>query len=127
METLRTILLVLFVVDSLLLVLAILIQSGRGGGLAGALGGIGRADSAFGVRAASQIEKITGGLAAVFMAVAIALAFIPLSKSDVPEIEQRGREPAPSVLTEPPGAGTTSPPPAVAPTSPLARPEAGEE
>ena len=80
MGTLRTVLLALFVLDSILLVLAILIQSGRGGGLAGALGGISSADSALGVRAASQIEKITGVLAAIFMGLALALAFVPKTK-----------------------------------------------
>lgn|GEM_PF-1011526 len=75
MHTLRTVLFVIFVVDSLLLVIAILLQSGRGGGLAGALGGIGGAESALGVRAASQIEKATGVLAVIFFGTALALAY----------------------------------------------------
>jgi len=87
-DTLRTVLFVIFIVDSILLVLTILIQSGRGGGLAGALGGISSADSALGVRAASQIEKITGVLAAIFLSVALALAFIPGTKRDTADIEK---------------------------------------
>lgn len=92
METLRVVLLVVFVLDSILLVLAILIQSGRGGGLAGALGGISSADSALGVRAASQIEKITGVLAAIFLGLALALAFVPITKGEGEGPEIGGRE-----------------------------------
>ena len=92
MGTIRTVLLVVFVLDSILLVLAILLQSGRGGGLAGALGGISSADSALGVRAASQIEKITGVLAAFFLVLALALAFVPVTKGKGEGPEAGGRE-----------------------------------
>jgi len=120
-DTLRTVLLVIFVLDCLLLVLAVLIQSGRGGGLAGALGGIGSPDSAFGVRAASQIEKLTGLLGVIFFVLAIALAFIPRAKSgDLPEPKKRGRDELSAVGgTTPPPAGATSPAPK-ATTSPAA-------
>lgn len=92
MGTLRIVLLVVFVVDSILLGLAILIQSGRGGGLAGALGGISSADSALGVRAASQIEKITGVLAVLFLGLALALAFVPKTRGVGEGPETGGRE-----------------------------------
>ena len=82
MDTLRVVLTVIFVIDSILLVIAVLLQSGRGGGLAGALGGISSADSALGVRAASQIEKATGVMAAVFLLVALVLAL--MSSTTVP-------------------------------------------
>jgi len=81
MGTLKTIILVIFFLDSVLLVIAVLLQSGRGGGLAGALGGISGADSALGVRAASQIEKATGLMAVIFLACALALGFISGSSS----------------------------------------------
>ncbi|MFH1732256.1 MAG: preprotein translocase subunit SecG [Planctomycetota bacterium] len=114
MDTLRTVLLVIFVLDSILLVLAILIQSGRGGGLAGALGGISSADSALGVRAASQIEKITGVLAVIFLGVALALAFIPHSKG-VPEVPIGTREGVSGETTQP-GRAVMTPPAARAAT-----------
>ncbi len=113
--TIRTVLLVAFVLDSILLVLAILMQSGRGGGLAGALGGISSADSALGVRAASQIEKITGVLAALFLGLALALAFVPHTKGtggDGPE--SGGREGIAAT-------GTTSGAGKALPTSPAAK------
>jgi preprotein translocase subunit SecG len=50
----------------LLLMLVILIQRGKGGGLAGAFGGVG-GSSPFGSRAADQFVKITLYLAAVWV------------------------------------------------------------
>ena len=100
METLRTVLFVLFVIDAFLMVIAILLQSGRGGGLAGALGGIGGADSALGVRAASQIEKATAVMAAIFLSIALILAFT--AAPTVPEPKKTGTRM---------GAPATSPPP----------------
>lgn len=133
MDTLRVVLLVVFVVDSVLLVLTILIQSGRGGGLAGALGGISSADSALGVRAASQIEKITGVFAAIFLAVALALAFIPHSKG-VPEVPIGTRDgvsgettPAAKAQATTQPAKATTPAAKAAATTPAAKKGGSEE
>jgi preprotein translocase subunit SecG len=52
----------------LLLMLIVLIQRGKGGGLAGAFGGVG-GSSPFGSRAADQFVKITMWLAAVWVLV----------------------------------------------------------
>jgi preprotein translocase subunit SecG len=57
--------LVLFVLAVFLIVL-ILIQRGKGGGLAGALGGMG-GQSAFGTKAGDLFTKITIGVAAVWI------------------------------------------------------------
>jgi preprotein translocase subunit SecG len=70
----RLILFVIFVVDTVLLVVAVLLQSGRGGGLAGMFGG-GGAESALGVRAASTIEKATFVLGGIFLVTALILGF----------------------------------------------------
>ena len=109
MATLKLVLVVIFVINSLLLIIAVLLQSGRGGGLAGALGGISSADSALGVRAASQIEKATGVMAAIFLVIALLLAFMSAKSVPLPE----------SVPTEDRGvagvAKKTSPPAAVQP------------
>ena len=112
---------VIFVIDSILLVLAILIQSGRGGGLAGALGGISSADSALGVRAASQIEKITGALAAVFLLLALALAFIPRAKDEGTGPKIGTREGMSSTVTSPAKALPASPGAKALPASPGAK------
>jgi preprotein translocase subunit SecG len=50
----------------LLLMLVVLIQRGKGGGLAGAFGGVG-GSSPFGSRAADQFVKVTLYLAAVWV------------------------------------------------------------
>jgi len=111
--TIKAILFVIFVVDSFFLVIAVLLQSGRGGGLAGALGGIGAADSALGVRAASQIEKATGIMAVIFLATALALAFLAGAAVPEPKVPRVG------------GIGT-SPPAGIAPTTPIAGPAVTE-
>jgi preprotein translocase subunit SecG len=60
--------LVLFVVTALLLTLVILVQEGKGGGLAGAFGGAGA--EAFGVKAGS-VHRFTAWLAAAFLGLAL--------------------------------------------------------
>ena len=59
----RFILGLLLVLSSLFLILLVLIQRGRGGGLAGAFGGAG-GQSAFGTKAGDVFTKITIGVAA---------------------------------------------------------------
>ncbi len=56
----------LMIVTSLFLIVLILLQRGRGGGLAGALGGMG-GQSAFGTKAGDVFTKITSGLAIVWI------------------------------------------------------------
>jgi len=58
----------------LLLIFIILLQRGRGGGLAGALGGMG-GQSAFGTKAGDVFTKITIGLATVWMLLAAGNVF----------------------------------------------------
>lgn len=131
MGTLRTVLFVIFVLDSVLLVIAVLLQSGRGGGLAGALGGIGSADSALGVRAASQIEKATGILATIFLATALALAFVPRLEEKTSDVKVTDRPTMGAATSEP--ATTTSEPaattsgPAAATSEPARKTSPAEE
>ena len=70
MTVLVTILTILLVLDCLVLIGIILLQRGRGGGLASAFGGMG-AESAFGTRAATMAQKITLVCAIIFVALAI--------------------------------------------------------
>src|SRR5687767_9357121 len=56
---------------SLFLILVILIQRGRGGGLAGALGGMG-GQSAFGTKAGDLFTRITIGVAAFWILLSVA-------------------------------------------------------
>jgi preprotein translocase subunit SecG len=52
----------------LFLILLVLIQRGKGGGLAGAFGGVG-GSSAFGSRAGDTFTRITIGVAAVWLSI----------------------------------------------------------
>jgi len=56
----------MLITTSLFLILLVLIQRGRGGGLAGALGGMG-GQSAFGTKAGDVFTKITVGVAAFWI------------------------------------------------------------
>src|SRR5438128_12596816 len=58
---------VLVLVVSVFLILLVLIQRGKGGGLAGAFGGVG-GSSAFGSRAGDLFTRITIGAAAAWIA-----------------------------------------------------------
>jgi preprotein translocase subunit SecG len=57
---------ILLALSSLFLILLVLIQQGRGGGLAGAFGGMG-GQSAFGTKAGDLFTRITIGVAAVWI------------------------------------------------------------
>jgi preprotein translocase subunit SecG len=59
------------VLSSLFLIMLVLIQQGRGGGLAGAFGGMG-GQSAFGTKAGDLFTKITIGVAAVWILLCVA-------------------------------------------------------
>jgi preprotein translocase subunit SecG len=60
----------LLVVTSLFLILLVLIQRGRGGGLAGAFGGLG-GQSAFGAKAGDLFTRVTIGVAAFWIILCI--------------------------------------------------------
>jgi preprotein translocase subunit SecG len=63
------------------LVLSVLLQSGKGGGLAGAFGGQGGGQAIFGGRgAATFLSKATTVLGALFLVTALMLAMVPRSQ-----------------------------------------------
>jgi preprotein translocase subunit SecG len=62
----KILLMVLLFLTALFLILLILVQRGKGGGLAGAFGGMG-GQSAFGTKAGDLFTKITIGLAAFWI------------------------------------------------------------
>jgi preprotein translocase subunit SecG len=100
----------LFVLCSLLMLLVILIQEGKGGGIAGAFGGA--AAETFGVKAGT-VNRFTAILAAIFMGLALVHAGIASATggSVIP------LEPPPPRGAALPGPGST-PPPSEAPGSP---------
>jgi preprotein translocase subunit SecG len=71
----------LHVIFCLFLILAILLQAGKGGGMGSAFGG-GGSSTVFGPRGpGSFIAKLTGGVAAAFMVTSMVLAYMSSSKT----------------------------------------------
>ena len=66
----QTFLMILLFLVALFMILLILVQRGRGGGLAGAFGGMG-GQSAFGTKAGDLFTKITIGVATVWILLCI--------------------------------------------------------
>ncbi len=93
-------LLFLHVVVSIALVVSVLLQSGKGGGLAGTFGGSGVTGGVFGGRGAAPfLVKATTIFAVLFMLTAISLNFVnptPRSGSSVLERTMTGNKAAPS-------------------------------
>jgi preprotein translocase subunit SecG len=67
----QTLLLVVLFVTAIFLIVLVLIQRGKGGGLAGALGGMG-GQSAFGTKAGDLFTKITIGVAFFWIVLCLA-------------------------------------------------------
>jgi protein translocase SecG subunit len=67
---LSTVLMLLLFLTAVFLILLILIQRGKGGGLAGAFGGMG-GQSAFGTKAGDTFTKITIGVAAFWIVLCV--------------------------------------------------------
>ena len=113
---------ILFVVCTALLILLILIQKGRGAGLAGAFGGGGQ--SAFGTKTADVLTKITAGFAAAFFLLSIVTGMYLMhqvrSQGQTPQQQQGPARPqpdkAPAPSDQPSPAVPAGETPAAAPT-----------
>jgi preprotein translocase subunit SecG len=114
---------VLFLLCAVILVLLVLIQRGRGGGLAGAFGGPG-GHSAFGTKTADVFIKATAVLGAIFFILAVVTALVMrYQQSSLWSAE----EPAPAEAPAEPGTGpgeTPAAPPAETPAAPAETPAA---
>jgi preprotein translocase subunit SecG len=114
METFLTI---IHFIATILLMIVILLQSSKGGGLAGVFGGGGGMGAVFGGRgAASFLRKLTTILATIFLGLALLISYIDkgraVDQNVVAEEMARRRESSPaSVLpTVPTDEATTSQP-----------------
>jgi len=110
---------ILFLLTAVILILLVLIQKGRGGGLAGAFGGPG-GHSAFCTKTADIFIKATAVLGAIFFLLSIATAWVmrPV-ESDLPM--------EPPAAQAPVGPGAPAPGGPAAPEKPApATPEAPE-
>ncbi len=90
--------LAIHILVSLGLVITVLLQSGKGGGLAGAFGGGGGAGAVFGGQtAATFLTKATRYLAVVFMLTSLTLAFVVRSRNTSTVLEGlQGQQAAPA-------------------------------
>src|SRR5689334_22370713 len=88
-----TLITILHVIVCLFLMLTVLLQSGKGGGMGGAFGGS-NAGTVFGGSGASTfLRKLTASAAAIFMATSMVLAFIA-SHDSSDALEKFGAEQA---------------------------------
>jgi preprotein translocase subunit SecG len=95
-----TLLIVLFFIICVMLTFVILIQSSKGGGLAGTFGGMDSMSSVLGGRgSASFLSRVTAILAASFMVIALLLGFMTrgsISQSSLVEREREKRVDSPA-------------------------------
>jgi len=82
------------------LVIIVLLQAGKGGGLAAAFGGGGGVDSAFGAKVGGPLRKVTAVFATSFLVLAIVLAIIRSTQSRS-VIDGKDLGPAPPSQEEP--------------------------
>jgi preprotein translocase subunit SecG len=136
-----TLLNVLLVICSLLLIFLVLIQRGKGGGLAGAFGGAG-GSSAFGTKAGDVFTKVTMYVAGIWILISMFLvllvnqgrtsAWVGGSRSASEKVAPRGTskakgttgsdalpKPAPEVEPAPPGTEPSPPSSSKKPVQPL--------
>lgn len=109
-DVIRGTIMVIFIVVSFLVILVVLAQEGKGGGLAGAFGGAGA--DAFGVKAGT-VNKFTAWLAGLFLGLALLHAGLssestaPTTGPDTSVYDEGAEEPAkaPGVLPKGGGGG----------------------
>lgn len=122
-----TFLALLFISVAVLLILVVLVQRGRGGGLAGAFGSGGGSSSAFGTKTGDVFTAMTVVLFVVFMLLAIWLNFRFQAYKETNVLGQPTvtTEPAIGSTTLPAGSGSFTPatlpatPPPVMPIEPM--------
>lgn len=93
-----TFLLIVHVIVSVLLMLAILMQASKGGGLSGTFGGVG-GSSLFGGRgAATFLSKVTTGLAVAFMVISVLIGLVSAPRGEATSIirQEANRRTSPS-------------------------------
>jgi preprotein translocase subunit SecG len=108
----RSALVVYVVIVGVLAVLAILLQSGRGGGLSASLGGLG-GDSLLGTHSATPIAKATYVMLALFVFICMLTARMgyssPEAPSLIPERAPQAPQPRPELPLQEPAAPGEAP------------------
>lgn len=110
MGILNGILIFALVLTTVSLIGLILVQRGKGGGLAGAFGG-GGVEQAFGTRATTLAQKATVVLGALYLSLSVALGIrLTPAAGEAP-----AAEPSPKTASEPAAPAPSKPGPAAAP------------
>ncbi|MFN0207866.1 MAG: preprotein translocase subunit SecG [Planctomycetota bacterium] len=117
---LTSLLYIVFIISCLLLIVVILIQEGKGGGLGDAFGGVG--GETFGHRA-GPINKFTSVLAAVMMVSLILLHTTKGEATSAGLFENKPAELMPNPLGTPPGGAPVTPLPGAGTTPPGTEPK----
>lgn len=91
-----TLLLVIHITVAIILVMVVLLQSGRGAELGAAFGGMGQAT--YGASKSTFISKFTTGIAIVFMSTSLSLAFLTTDRNQSSLLKNRN---APAAQTAP--------------------------
>jgi preprotein translocase subunit SecG len=114
----------LHVLVSILLIVSVLLQSGKGGGLAGTFGGAGVTGGVFGGRGAAPfLAKATTVFAILFMLTAITLNFVNPGKGVSRSVIERVAPNSPQTGSQP--AVTDKMPVAPSPSQPSSQPQPG--
>jgi preprotein translocase subunit SecG len=121
----------LIILLSLFLICLILIQRGKGGGLAGAFGGVG-GSSAFGTKAGDTFTKITVVTASIWILMAMLLVVLTSQRSssgwasDTPTSLSKDLAGSKGKVKVGTGTETTAAPPGTGTTAPAEAPPSGE-
>lgn len=106
----QTLLAIFVILTSIFIILLVLIQKGKGGGLAGAFGGMG-GQSAFGTKAGDVFTKITVVTVAFWFVLSIVTIFVLKNQAGRPSLDiEGGATGATQQSSTSEGAGTTPAP-----------------
>lgn len=114
-----TALVFILIIDALILIAAVLLQAGQGGGLASLGGGAGTETIMGGRQATTLLTKVTWWTAGIFLFLSLVLTFISQSGSQVRSVLQGQQQEAPAPVQQSPLPIETQPtaPPAPPPSN----------
>lgn len=122
-------LIILLLIDALILVGVVLLQAGKGGGLAASFGGASAGDQLFGARQAGNLlTKMTWWTAGIFLGVAFIMQLITATPSGPTSIlDQTFTAPATAPAGAPGAAAGAAPPLPTTPVAPTPAPGAAKQ
>lgn len=111
----QVVVLTLFVIASLILILVVLLQEGKGGGIAGAFGGAGA--EAFGVKAGT-VNRFTAYLGTAFLVLALVHASVTKKKNEGTDLTAKAATLPDDLITPTRSGSNATPPTTPAPGTP---------